>query len=389
MTSRKRDRPALFSPTERLVAWMVGVLLAAGLLILFLWNFVFVRILPGEVGVRYSLLFGGTDVETVLPEGFALKLPWDRIYIYEVRVQQLPFELHALSAEGMSISILGNLLYRPSYQDVGRLQKRVGPAYRERLVDPVAVASVREIMAQYNSHELYSIKYDRLRDEILEKTRAHPAASVVEFVDLLIRAVVLPEEVTQAIEQKLAQEQLAASYEFRLLAQKQEAERRRIEAIGIQTFYAIVSEALNDTLLTWRGIEATVQLSKSPNTKIVIVGGSKDQMPLILGSEITRQPAGPSALKAVPPAEQVELPDWSTLPWLFPEIEDDVNSRGARPAAILRNRRPNPEDALPTPSRRALPRSQDRSMSGGASAQNAGPMPPPPDTAPTEGPTRP
>ena len=104
-----------------------------------------------------------------------------------------------------------------------------------------------------------------------------------------------------------------------MLSERYEAERKRIEAIGIQTFYSIVSESLNDTLLTRRAIEATIDLSRSPNTKVIVVGGNREQMPLILGSDITQQPATPTPLPQVSPQSQPTLPDFDQLPPLFPD----------------------------------------------------------------------
>ena len=165
-----------------------------------------------------------------LPEGYALKLPWDRIYIYELRVQQFPFSIEALSSEGMSVRIEGNVIYRVRYETLGGLQKAVGPEYRTRVVGPIAVAALRHAVANHTSNELYSINFDDLKREVIADITSHRAAQVIEFLDVAVRGIYLPQQVTQAIDQKLAQEQLAASYEFRLMSEKQEAERRRIEA---------------------------------------------------------------------------------------------------------------------------------------------------------------
>lgn len=333
-------RPPMFSRAERLVAWAVGLGCLASLVLLVMWNVVFVQILPGQAGVRYKLLGGGTDLGEALPEGFALKMPWDRIYIYELRVQQFPFEIEALSAEGMSVRIEGNVLYRPRYEALGLLQKTFGPEYRSRIVGPVAVAAIRHAVAGHSSNELYSINFDELKQEVLTDITEHAAAQAIDFVDVPVRGIYLPQRVTQAIEQKLAQEQLAASYEFRLMSEKQEAERRRIEAIGIRSFYSIVSEALNDSLLTWRGIEATIELSKSPNAKVVVVGGSKDGMPLILGGELGALPAAAQPVPELQPDQEDTLPDWNRVPLLFPELQQQVDSRGvSRLGVVQRPRR--------------------------------------------------
>ena len=318
------QRPPLFSRSERVVAWLVGASLAISVLTAIVWQLVFVQILPGQVGVRYSLMSGGTVVDEVLPEGFALKLPWDRVYIYEVRTQRMPFQLTVLSLEGMSLSITGTILYRPVIGAVTELQKDIGPEYRTRLVDPVALSAIRHFAAHYNSHELYSLDFHELRSGVIDDLKNSPSSRYIDYADLLIQSIILPVSVSQSIEQKLAQEQLAASYEFRILSQKQEAERRRIEAIGIQTYYSIISKSINSSLLTWRGIEATVELARSNNTKIVVVGSGKDQMPLILGSDIANTPATPDLLETVTPQQSLRLPDWRILPPMFPGITKQI-----------------------------------------------------------------
>ncbi|MDF2234789.1 SPFH domain-containing protein [Albimonas sp. CAU 1670] len=345
----RREKPPLFSRSERIVAWAVGLTSLISIVLLILWNVIFVQILPGQAGVRYKLLAGGTDLGEPLPEGYALKLPWDRIYIYELRVQQFPFSIEALSSEGMSVRIEGNVIYRARYATLGELQKGVGPEYRARVVGPVSVAAIRHAVANHTSNELYSINFDQLKQEVIEDITSHAAAEVIEFLDVAVRGIYLPEQVTQAIDQKLAQEQLAASYEFRIMSEKQEAERRRIEAIGIRSFYTIVSEALNDSLLTWRGIEATVQLSKSPNAKVVVVGNGKDAMPLILGGELGALPATAQPIPEMGADQANTLPSWSEMPMLFPELQQQVDSRGARTLGALPPRGPLPADGSAPP----------------------------------------
>jgi len=116
----------------------------------------------------------------------------------------------------------------------------------------------------------------------------------------------------------LTEEQNAQAYDYLIAQAEKEASRKRIEAIGIQTFYSIVANALSPQLLTWRGIEATVQLARSPNSKVVIIGGNKDQLPLILGSDIANQPNLPAPLAVNPNANP--LPNFDDLPSMFPDM---------------------------------------------------------------------
>ena len=314
-TPLKRTRT---SYGNRIVGFLVGTALAVGLTVLLMWNAVVTHIPPGHVGVHYSLLGGGTMTHFVHPEGIAFKLPWDTIYVMETRVQSLPIALLAFSDEGMPIDVEATVLYRIKASEAPRVLVEVGPDYRERIVAPVAISALRLIIGHYDSHDLYTVSANELQADLLATLRGTAESRYIFYSEIAIRTMKLPESVVSAIQHKLSEEQRAAAYEFRLTSQRQEAERLRIEAIGLRNFYSIVQGALTDKLLTWRGIEATVQVARSPNSKIVIVGGNKDQLPLILGSDITRGPT-----PGEPQVEAVEgtaspLPDWSNLPPLFP-----------------------------------------------------------------------
>jgi prohibitin 2 len=320
--------PRVIRYGSRILPVVIGMALACGLAVLLFWNAVMVRIPPGHVGVLYSLLAGGTVTDAVYPEGLALKLPWNQMYIFETRVQVLPFALLAFSAEGMPITVEATTLYRVKAATAPKLLTEVGLDYAGRIVAPISRDAVRRVIGRYSSHDIYTLGADYLAAELLEYLRNTPEAQLLYYSDVPIQSVRLPDRLVGAIEEKLSEQQRAASYEFRLISQRQEAERLRIQAIGLRNFYSIVQGALTDKLLTWRGIEATVEVSKSPNTKIVIVGGNKDQMPLILGSEITRDAAKPEA--PVPPVsgDSNPLPNWTQLPPIF-ELP-----QSARPSAV-------------------------------------------------------
>ncbi|SMF44547.1 Regulator of protease activity HflC, stomatin/prohibitin superfamily [Tistlia consotensis] len=356
----KRATP-LFSRAERVVAFLVGTSLILALVLMLLWRFVFVAIPPGYVGALYSLLGGGTVLNHVLPEGLAIKWPWNRIYLFEVRTQRLPYKVVALSAEGMNVMIEGATLFHPVYDKVPTILSSLGTDYRDRIVAPLTRSIIRQTVTNYNSNELYSVDHQKLQAEILALVELHPLSKLIDFDDVVITRISLPDHIANAIEDKLAQEQRAASYEFRLAAEKQEAERLRIQAIGIRNFYSIVSDALNDTLLTWRGIEATVQLAQSPNSKVVIVGGGKNQLPLILGSDIGQVSHTP---KPVPPisGEAAPLPDWAQLPKIF---EDSG-------MGVLNEEPATHENFLPEDKMHLEERSEGRIPRGGVEATRPG-----------------
>lgn len=296
----------------------VAFIVVLGFLILALSRSIFVFVLPGEIGVLYDPFFGGTQTLRVYNEGLVAKLPWNRFYTYDTRIQNSRHSIYALSGEGMAINVELSVLFRPRPALTGKLHKELGPQYRERVIGPIVISAVREMISRHPSHELYTTDFNKLQEEIAEELRANPVSDMIDFTSVLISRLDLPPVVLRAIEHKLEQEQIAQAYEFVLQSQRAEAERKRIEAIGIQNFYAIVSPALTEPLLTWRGIEATIEIAKAPNSKVVVVGSGSDQLPIILGGEIGQLPPGPPpAITPVGPGDY-PLDVLQSMPRLFP-----------------------------------------------------------------------
>lgn len=274
---------------ERLRVSLVGTAVVLGFFVLLFWRMIFVVILPGHGGVIYDL-FRGTRLGAYQREGLNVKFPWNRLYIYDLRLQRTPVKVHALSREGMVVEMDVTALYRPISEDLPKLHKAIGPEYVERTVVPLTIGAVREYVAQHDSQELYTVDAQALQQEIMNATRGRLAQHYVSITDLVLERLTLPKTVLDAIEQKLAQEQIAAAYGFRLEAEKAEAQRLQIKGAGLNRYYSLVNSALSPSLLAWRGIEATVELSQSPNSKIVIIGSGKDQLPIILGGELGKLP---------------------------------------------------------------------------------------------------
>lgn len=311
-------RPARRKYRLRVVDHVIIAGLVVGLAALLLWPMTFVTVGSGHVGVLFRLFGGGTETRWVFPEGVATKWPWDGIELYETRVQSRDFSAKVLGVDGLLITVDCTVLFNPIPAEVGLLHEQVGPDYVNRVVLPSAIEAVRKVVGQYDPHAMYAASTYQLAADINEEMKASTVGLHIEFRDLLIRQVILPPKVDQAINEKITQQQIAQSYEYRIQQAMQEAERKRIEAIGIQTFYAIVANSLSPQLLTWRGIEATVEIAKSPNSKVVIVGGGENQLPLILGSDIAQQPEIPAPQPVDPSSNP--LPNFNFLPRLFPEL---------------------------------------------------------------------
>ena len=239
----------------------------------------------GERGVKFKFFGGGLDTETVYGEGFHVKLPWDRITVYNVKKLETEETMEVLSSNGLEIKIDLSTRYLPLMDKIGYLHNEIGPDYARTIIIPEVRSSTRKVIGKYTPEELYSTKREAIQQEIFEMTAATLANNYINLDALLIRSVLLPDNIKQAIESKLKQEQVSQEYEFRIAKERKEAERKRIEAEGIQTFQDIVSKGINKDLLKWKGIEATQALANSPNSKVVVIGSGADGLPIILGGD--------------------------------------------------------------------------------------------------------
>lgn len=244
----------------------------------------FVTIDAGEAGVLWKRFGGGVVTEDPpLGEGFHVVAPWNKVYIYEVRQQELFEKMKVLSSNGLEIQIDASAWYEPVYNDLGNLHKSLGENYLQRVIQPAIRSAARSVVGRYTPEQLYSSKRDAIQDEIFTETKKILDKQYVQLNEVLVRDVTLPNTIKDAIERKLKQEQESLEYEFRLVTAAKEAEKVIIEAKGKADANKILSASLTDKILKDKGIEATIKLAESPNSKVVIVGG-KDGMPLILGN---------------------------------------------------------------------------------------------------------
>ena len=191
--------------------------------------------------------------------------------------------LEVLSSNLLKINMDMTVFTQPQYENLGRLEIERGRNYEEKVIRPAMRSVAREVIAKYLPEEFNTTKREQIQLEIKNQLANKLAENYIQLNDVLIRNIQLPTTLEQAIERKLQQEQESLEYEFRLEKAQKEADRLRIEAAGIRDFEEIISKGLSDKLLKWKGIEATKEIAKSNNTKIVVVGGGEDGLPLILG----------------------------------------------------------------------------------------------------------
>jgi len=250
------------------------------------WHRIVYTVRSGQEAVLWKRL-SGTQIDLIYKEGTHLIFPWDQLFIYDLRIQTTDYSVPVLSTDGLEIMVEVTVRYHPESKTVPQLHKEVGPEYAERIVFPEVVTAVREVIGRYRPEQLYTLRTDDTQRQIAQRAANQARERYVAIDDVLIRRLGLPEMVQQAIQRKLNQEQEALEYEYRIAKERREAQRKDIEADGIVAFQKKVASSITPQLLQWKGVEATLELSKSTNAKMVIVGG-KDGLPLILNT-----PSGP------------------------------------------------------------------------------------------------
>ncbi len=244
-----------------------------------------VTIEAGEAGVLWKRFSGGvvTD-EPALGEGFHFVAPWNKVIIYEVRQQELTEKMKILSSNGLDIQLEATAWYQPQIENLGVLHQTKGENYLERVIKPAIRSATRSVVGRYTPEQIYSSKRDVIQNEIFDETKKIIEDQYVQLNEVLVRDVTLPAAIKDAIERKLGQEQESLEYEFRLAKAKKEAEKQRIEAQGKADANSILSASLTDKILKDKGIEATLQMAQSPNSKVIVIGGGEDGLPIILGN---------------------------------------------------------------------------------------------------------
>jgi regulator of protease activity HflC (stomatin/prohibitin superfamily) len=271
-----------FDPSKIRPYIFIGI--AVVILIIVLPN-IFVILQPTERGVIFKKYTSGLDVDDVKGEGLNIVAPWNDVIIFRIEEQQIEETMDVLSKDGLSISIDVSLRFRPEPDKIGYLYRAFRNNYIESLIRPELRSAVRQIIGQYTPEELYATKRQEIETKIQTSISETLDANHVQLKALLFRSIKLPTMIKTAIEQKLSAEQESQKYEYFIEKEKKEAERRKIDAEGKATANRILSASITDNILREKGISATQELAKSNNTKIVVIGGGDDGLPLILNSQ--------------------------------------------------------------------------------------------------------
>ncbi len=267
---------------RRLPIIIVGII--AFIVLMAVSSSLFYTISATERAIVFYPFGKGLDKDQVIEPGFHMKAPWNDIYVYTVNEVSSDENMDVLDKNGLSIHVDITVRYFPIPDKIGYIHEKFTKNYVNVLIIPEVRSTVRQVMGRYTAEEIYSTKRAEVESGITTETETILHESNVTATAVLIRSINLPEQIKAAIENKLQQQQESLAYQYRLDKEKSEAERKRIAAEGESRANNIINNSLSDKLLKMRGIEATLELAKSPNSKVVIIGSGKDGLPMILGN---------------------------------------------------------------------------------------------------------
>jgi regulator of protease activity HflC (stomatin/prohibitin superfamily) len=297
------------------------VTLVSLLIVVVLWPYVVITVPSGFVGVLWKR-FNGLDLYcwcwvgrgTVLDprelreEGLHIIWPWDKLYLYNLRLQSTTQTYNAISKDGVSVKAQISVRYQLLHNSVAVLHKFIGPDFLTSVVDPEIGSQARQVISQYTAEAVYTSR-EQIQKQLRDATQRSLAANLnklvqpeameqpdpkhyndflqdaIQILDTLVLSIELPADIVAAINRQTEQYYMIQEYKFRVQREAEESKRKQIEADGIAAFQKTVSQGISESYLRWRGIEATLLLSQSPNAKVVVIGSGRDGLPIILNAE--------------------------------------------------------------------------------------------------------
>jgi len=396
-------------------------LLVAMLAITVLFPYVVITVPSGQVGVLWKRFNGydlycwcfvgrGTilDPRELRDEGLHIIWPWDKLYLYDLRLQSTTQTYNAISKDGVNVTVQVSIRYQLLHNSVAVLHKFIGPDYLNSVVSPEIGSQTRQVIAEYTAQQVYTSRepiQEKVRNSSQNSLGAHlntlvqPAAmeqpdpkhyndflqNAIQILDTPVLGIELPPAIVAAINRQTEQFYQIQEFKYRVEREVEEAKRKQVEANGIAAFQKTVSQGISDSYLRWRGIEATLALAQSQNSKIVVIGGGKDGLPIILGNVDNPapgpRPAGPgaNAPAGVQPGGEGSTTGGKTsaLPPVTPpsDVNAATNKAQEKPASYIPL---NIQDIEGILARMKENLSPTKSATGGANTSPSPPSPPKP-----------
>ncbi len=261
----------------------LGISMSFLIFVLFIglfWNKIFISLDSGQQGIRWGR-FSGTQLDEYYGEGLHVIWPWDRMYIYNTRIQTKSDSMHILTSEGLAIHVDFTYRFFAMTDSIPQIHKKLGVDYAEIIVAPEVASASMSIIGNYTPQELYKISTLVIQSTIKYYLSKQLIDKNIIMDDYLIRRISLPDIVSRAIEKKMVAEQLDFEFDYKLRVEEKEKRRKSIEAEGLKLF----EDISQISILKWKGLEVTSEFAKSPNSKIIIMGTGEKSLPLLLNTD--------------------------------------------------------------------------------------------------------
>jgi regulator of protease activity HflC (stomatin/prohibitin superfamily) len=259
----------------------IGVLLVLFVFVL-LSNKIFIKIKSGQIGVLFDLI-DGTHPEKYV-EGLNIISPLNEMFIYDLRTQNIEIEQEVLSHDGLSIRVKSNVLFRPLSNQIFDLHQKLGPDYQKTFVIPASQSLIRKLIADLTPEEIFLMDKGIMENLLISKFKKELASKYIDMEHFYISSIQLPDTISNAIESKFRDEELIYQYDFKLIIEEKERKRKIIEAQGLKQFQLIS----NVSPLQWKALDVTEKISKSPNSKIIMMGNSAKDLPILLNNDLKK-----------------------------------------------------------------------------------------------------
>lgn len=248
------------------------------------------KVVPAaSVGVVTTL--GIAADEPLVPGMYFIK-PWSSISVISTKTSLLEQANHVPTKEGVTVELDVALLYHVDTNSARELFLTLGEKYQSVLIEPELASAVRGLTSEADASALYTSGRAEMQTKLHAELSTVLSKRGIIVESVLLKGVVLPDMLKAAIEKKAQGEQEAARMQFVIAKEKQESERKEIEAQGIAAFQKIVSEGISPELLAWKGIEVTHEIATSSNAKVIMVGNTRDSLPVIFGDQSALAAAG-------------------------------------------------------------------------------------------------
>lgn len=244
------------------------------------WKNIFISLDSGQQGIRWSRI-SGTQLDEYYGEGLKIIWPWDKMYIYNTRIQTKSDTMQILTSEGLSIRVEFIYRFYAIPDSIPVIHKKLGVNYAQTFVAPEVESASMSIIGNYTPEQLYKISSLVIQSTIKYYLNKQLISRNIVIDDYLIKKISLPDIVSKSIEKKIVAEQLSYEFDYKIIVEEKEKKRKSIEAEGIKSF----QEISKVPILKWKGLEVTSEFAKSQNSKIIIMGNREKDLPLLLNAD--------------------------------------------------------------------------------------------------------